>query len=216
MHIHLEIIPCGAPQPSTFFCADSNSDRNFLRRRGSCPSAQSAAAISRAPPERRVRGVHPGLPPCARGAASPHASAPPPPPLVLMPLGRGTSRCVVRPVRLPSCDLVARFRALTAARSARLSGKRTRGRCRVLGSVPGSVRRQRCSQPSPSAMKSAVRLCSGVPTPRRLVPDLLTHQGCEWRFTAARPPGSCDGRSRQLLCGACGVWPSRVPLPVGF
>lgn len=63
---------------------------------------------------------------------------------------------------------------------------------------------------------SRVRLCSGVPTPRRLVPDLRTHQGCEWRFTAARPPGSCDGRSRQLLCGACGVWPSRVPLPVGF
>lgn len=63
---------------------------------------------------------------------------------------------------------------------------------------------------------SRVRLCSGVPTPGRLVLDLLTHQGCEWRFTGARPPGSCDGRSRQLLCGACGVWPSRVPLPVGF
>lgn len=168
MHIHLEIIPCGAPQPSTFFCADSNSDRNFLRRRGSCPSAQSAAAISRAPPERRVRGVHPGLPPCARGAASPHASAPPPPPLVLMPLGRGTSRCrcVVRPVRLPSCDLVARFRALTAARSARLSGRRTRGRCRVLGSVPGSVRRQRCPQPSPSVLR-----CSHAGPPRSRPPD---------------------------------------------
>lgn len=125
----------------------------------------------------------------------------------LMPLGRGTSRCVVRPVRLPSCDLVARFRALTAARSARLFGKRTRGRCRVLGSVPGSVRRQRCPQPSPSVLR-----CSHAGSPRSRPPD----PSGLWRFTAARPPGSCDGRSRQLLCGACGVWPSRVPLPVGF